>query len=428
MKLEMSSSSLNLHRDGSSRDADISSSSMMLSELSSSDFDKEFAFVSADGLATVSEPCTESREGKVLVGKIIAPQDSSVEQYFVCKNRAWLQASIMDVDTYGWSSGLEDGVIQEGNVYGRYYTYDRAANKWEIISLDDSAAFILSGCTTNRDGERGIIADTAYYICRDHKWNPVPDEVDDTPEVECSSERIGELLSGKVRKKKNYLCTAEGWVDLLGWSWDVPKQFRFSTYVNVEYGSMTDKRDGQVYRTVVIGNGSDRQVWMAENLNYVDSVSFPNMKSNSRYDNRDVHGELAGRFYSWTAAVDSSFNDCGFEYGCAISDLKRQGVCPEGWHQPSLIEWSTLIKNVGSVDIAGEALKASSGWDSGERKADEFGFSALPVYDSGVSVVFWAATQKDSSAYFISIEAGADEVVVDVAELNNMFSVRCIMD
>ena len=47
-----------------------------------------------------------------------------------------------------------------------------------------------------------------------------------------------------------------------GWSWDVPKECRFNP--DIDYGSMTDERDGNVYRTVKIGD----QVWMAENLNY----------------------------------------------------------------------------------------------------------------------------------------------------------------
>ena len=59
------------------------------------------------------------------------------------------------------------------------------------------------------------------------------------------------------------------------WNWDVPKECRFNP--DIDYGTMTDERDGKVYKTVKIGD----QTWMAENLNYADSTKTPSLKGKS---------------------------------------------------------------------------------------------------------------------------------------------------
>ena len=93
--------------------------------------------------------------------------------------------------------------------------------------------------------------------------------------------------------------------------WNVPKQSYFNP--NIKYDSIVDSRDGKVYKTVKIGN----QVWMAENLNYADSVKTPSLKGNSWcYDKDPKKCNVAGRLYSWAAAIDSvKFLNAGMKCG-----------------------------------------------------------------------------------------------------------------
>ena len=78
-----------------------------------------------------------------------------------------------------------------------------------------------------------------------------------------------------------------------------------------EYGTLTDERDGQTYKTVTIGT----QIWMAENLNYAytgvpykytyKDSSYTSDSTSWCYDNVPANCAKYGRLYTWAAAMDS---------------------------------------------------------------------------------------------------------------------------
>lgn len=224
-----------------------------------------------------------------------------------------------------------------------------------------------------------------------------------------------------------------------GWSWDVPKECRFNP--SIGYGSMTDERDGKVYRTVKIGD----QVWMAENLNFDPGQGG---SGDAKYDWSWCYGDepkncdVAGRLYTWAAAMDSvklandadNPQDCGYDKTCTLP-ATVYGICPTGWHLPSQVEWDALFTVVGGQSTAGKVLKSQTGWYSNGNGTDAFGFSALPAgweddgdfsYD-GNYAVFWSSTEDDSyGAYYVALLYGYDIANLDDGYKDYGFSVRCV--
>ncbi len=162
-----------------------------------------------------------------------------------------------------------------------------------------------------------------------------------------------------------------------------------------EYGELIDDRDGRTYKTVKIGD----QWWMAENLNYADSVKTPSLlKRNWCYNNEPDSCSKYGRLYTWTAAIDSVkiATDserpcfCSSEWLCYNSDRRKcvlpdtvPGICPSGWHLPHYREWDVLMEAVGG-ESSGDVLRSQSGWYSNgdwydDKGLDSFGFNALPA-------------------------------------------------
>ena len=112
-------------------------------------------------------------------------------------------------------------------------------------------------------------------------------------------------------------------------------------YLNpkVSYGEFTDSRDGQTYKTVVIGY----QKWMAQNLNYETDSSYCH------------HCEDVGRCYTWEDA---------------------QTACPAGYHLPDSVELKELLEMSMGKTNARSYLLSKAGWDF----ADLYGFSLPKAY------------------------------------------------
>ncbi len=224
--------------------------------------------------------------------------------------------------------------------------------------------------------------------------------------------------------------------------WSLPKE----TYLNpnIEYDSIVDSRDGKVYKTVKIGD----QTWMAENLNFDPGQGG---SGDAKYDwswcfnNEPKNCDVAGRLYTWAAAIDSvklandaeNPRDCGDGKACYLSSTV-QGICDKGWHLPTRMEWKALFTAVGDQSTAGVVLKSQVGWYNDGNGTDAFGFSALPAgysidkdhfYNAGLNADFWSSTEYASKyAYDMYMTYYFEDALVTDFNKSYGYSVRCVKD
>ena len=170
-------------------------------------------------------------------------------------------------------------------------------------------------------------------------------------------------------------------------------------------GTMTDERDGKVYKTFSIEVEGETFTWLAENLNYAVDNSWC-------YEDDPANCEKYGRLYStWAAfnvprdtqyiakvrAQDSVWQFEGEnadEYSEAyqaararlievLDSVDGQGVCPNGWHVPAISDWENLfnaVREIGYVydDVESFQLLKSRTWTDGVDGMDVVGFNMLP--------------------------------------------------
>jgi uncharacterized protein (TIGR02145 family) len=164
-----------------------------------------------------------------------------------------------------------------------------------------------------------------------------------------------------------------------------------SWQTGITYGTLLDSRDGQVYRTVVIGT----QTWMAQNLNYAGLSNDTGKCYNSSVDSCTKNGRL----YTWAEVMKGTSSS-------AASPSGVKGICPTGWHVPSDAEWTKLTDTSLTASTAGIQLKSTSGWNT-NTGTDIYGFRALPggsfdgfSFNGGSAYGYWwSAAEYDDSSY-----------------------------
>ena len=256
---------------------------------------------------------------------------------------------------------------------------------------------------------------------------------------ECRNAGIAYASYMMDREKNWYTCYlgewSEGYIDVDRYPWEPPQESFLNP--NIEYGELTDSRDGNVYKTVQIGE----QVWMAENLRYADSAATPSLKGRTWcYKDRPEMCDVVGLYYTWAAAIDSvklasdSENplDCGNGKECGITG-PVQGICPEGWRLPTMDEFDVLQKGAKYTPAdytafwassSFRSLRSSVGWDACWLEGEECfmeselehlgnkdntnttGFSAIPagyrfpngdMQSPGVEAFFWSSTEYSTN-------------------------------
>ena len=349
---------------------------------------------------------------------------------------------------------------QSKDLAGKLDSIRSNIEKWNLGTVPEFEKYVrnfwytnygLGSCDKAREGElmatKNELSSTygtqIRYLCRGNVWLEAWDIVKDTYGEKCTDKDVGKTITGIVISTNKYYCMANGWVSLTGgWSWDVPKEARLNP--EITYGTMTDSRDGKTYKTVKIGN----QTWMAENLNYSDSVTTTSLIDESWcYNDVAANCDVAGRLYSWWAAIDYDKTGCGNGPIC-LTSLPVRGICPEGWHLPDSTEWNTLFAAVGGASTAGKMLKSQGGWNNDYdgsivKGIDAYGFSALPAghrynngffSDEGRNARFWTASEDSSArdlsfrsgAYYVSLISSNEYAFIDSYVKSKGHSVRCL--
>ncbi|MBQ3930042.1 MAG: hypothetical protein II708_03730 [Paludibacteraceae bacterium] len=190
---------------------------------------------------------------------------------------------------------------------------------------------------------------------------------------------------------------------------------------NEPVGTVTDACGNQ-YNYVKIGN----QYWLAENMrcNRYDTQSeragetistsdesvytpyYTDASDKAKWSAPQFTGALSseqiaksGYLYNWAGAVGLITEKGVLEKIDAFSG-NRQGICPNGWHVPTSVEWSELKTYIENRDgkgknTAGKHLKTASGWYSSNKSDDIYSFAAIPSGRSECSAIDAVGLEAD---------------------------------
>ena len=261
--------------------------------------------------------------------------------------------------------------------------------QWGFIESDVAENTLDEVCLAENDGKMraGLKETDSYFVCENFYWRDAT-PIEERLQIPC-------VLSNRDSVAEDSLvCSEEGWI--VAAFFDYPAGYFLGEPSLYDPEPLIDDRDGKQYRTVTIGT----QQWMAENLNFDDGRAY--LKNQVKCNSKDSTCEKAGRFYTWTAAmnIDEKWAKSKAAEAGKISS-PHTGICPnadDGWHIPTQDEWKTLFEN-----NAAEGLMAVAPEYRSQGATNNLGFTAYPTGGASSyekSAAFWAVEEGKVGPYY----------------------------
>ena len=283
---------------------------------------------------------------------------------------------------------------------------------------------------------------------------------------------LGKCTADKEGKSLEIDIDYERWAILTchAGEWGKTYRYKISEQVDYESGTMTDPRDGKVYRTVTYNiNGVD-QTWMAENLSYSDARIVPAVG----YDSAEIARAqgLEYEYLEYRNSLDSTYwnnwvryrkaedvlnlepNQTLVYYSDCLSNIEQpassldslvchyvidfqdghftsskltayvdsivsangyyQGLCPDGWHIPQRDEWNALFNYVETS--CGDLCRIDNRMG---RNLTQVGFGDL------AEVTYPSLTRNDDGDFTLEGMNFTDWLFVEGWYFQD-FSIRCV--
>lgn len=190
---------------------------------------------------------------------------------------------------------------------------------------------------------------------------------------------------------------------------------------------------GQWYNTVQVGT----QCWMAENLNAGTQIPGLTYQQDNDIIEKHCYNDVSdscaiyGGLYEWNEMMDYSVAE------------GAQGICPAGWHVPTLSQWNSLASFMGGSSVAGGHIKETGyrHWKSPNTAADNSsGFSAIgggtyrPFFYNYYYLIremgiYWTSTTPGyGQAIRQDLYSTTSDINQYTCEREHSFSVRCLKD
>ncbi len=310
-------------------------------------------------------------------GMIVKPADGEMER--ICKDGSWVVIESSSSGNLMASSDAKEKLSSSSSFIGSETKQSSSSSINALSSSEESSSSSFGQSSDSHEGSQSSSSDyteesssssddSKMYLCDDGVTYvldlancKVVSSSSESGSPESSSDNEGSSSSGI--ESSNSIGMSSSSVEMSSSSEES------SSSVNGVYdaqnNTLTDLRDGQVYKTVTIGT----QIWMAENLNYL-----PNDTVGTIWAGNTLCGGGA-----WKETIEGDCEIYGRLYEENFTTMREYSlaVCPDGWSLPTRAQYQELVSFLGDDVVNKMRIDNSIYWDIDEA-TNQSGFSAVP--------------------------------------------------